>query len=102
MNNEDKMRLEYPADFIKSGVRGKYVSHYREGTNFVLVDIDLYKLFSRFRISLNRALHKFAEEQHVMYLKAVPRHSDRAILKQVDEWRIGWLIDLPGVNAQKN
>ncbi len=25
----------------------------------------------------------------------------RAMLKQVDGWWIGWLIDLPGVNAQE-
>jgi predicted RNase H-like HicB family nuclease len=25
----------------------------------------------------------------------------RAVIKQVDEWWIGWLIDLPGVNAQE-
>jgi len=25
----------------------------------------------------------------------------RAIIKQVDDWWIGWLIDLPGVNAQE-
>jgi hypothetical protein len=25
----------------------------------------------------------------------------RAVVKQVDEWWIGWLIDLPGVNAQE-
>ncbi len=25
----------------------------------------------------------------------------RAIAKRVDDWWIGWLIDLPGVNAQE-
>ena len=25
----------------------------------------------------------------------------RAVIKQVDDWWIGWLIDLPGVNAQE-
>ncbi|MBW2448911.1 MAG: type II toxin-antitoxin system HicB family antitoxin [Deltaproteobacteria bacterium] len=25
----------------------------------------------------------------------------RAILKEVDDWWIGWLVDLPGVNAQE-
>jgi predicted RNase H-like HicB family nuclease len=25
----------------------------------------------------------------------------RAMLKQVDGWWIGWLVDLPGVNAQE-
>jgi len=25
----------------------------------------------------------------------------RAIIKEVDHWWIGWLVDLPGVNAQE-
>jgi predicted RNase H-like HicB family nuclease len=25
----------------------------------------------------------------------------RAIIKEVDNWWIGWLVDLPGVNAQE-
>ena len=25
----------------------------------------------------------------------------RAVIKQVDDWWIGWLVDLPGVNAQE-
>lgn len=25
----------------------------------------------------------------------------RAITKQVDGWHIGWLVDIPGVNAQE-
>lgn len=25
----------------------------------------------------------------------------RAVMKKVDNWWIGWLIDLPGVNAQE-
>ena len=25
----------------------------------------------------------------------------RAIIQQIDKWWIGWLIDLPGVNAQE-
>ena len=25
----------------------------------------------------------------------------RAIIKEVDNWGIGWLVDLPGVNAQE-
>ena len=25
----------------------------------------------------------------------------RAIIKKVDDWRSGWLVDLPGVNAQE-
>ena len=25
----------------------------------------------------------------------------RAVIKKVDDWWIGWLVDLPGVNAQE-
>jgi hypothetical protein len=25
----------------------------------------------------------------------------RAVIKKVDDWWIGWLIDIPGVNAQE-
>ncbi|WP_156829901.1 hypothetical protein [Methylovulum miyakonense] len=44
MNNEDNLRLEYSLELIKSGVRGKYASRYKEGTSIVLVDPDLHKL----------------------------------------------------------
>ena len=64
MNNEDTLRSEYSADLIKSGVRGKYASRYREGTNIVLVDPDLHKLFPDSE-SVNRALRKFAEEHQM-------------------------------------
>ena len=65
MNNEDTLRPEYPADLIKSGVRGKYASRYWEGTNIVLVDPDLHKLFPDSE-SVNRALRKFAEEHQML------------------------------------
>lgn len=64
MNNEDTLRPEYPADLIKSGVRGKYANRYREGTNIVLVDPDLHKIFPDSE-SVNRALRKFADEHQM-------------------------------------
>ena len=64
MNNEDTLRPEYPADLIKSGVRGKYANRYREGTNIVLVDPDLHRLFPDSE-SVNRALRKFADEHQM-------------------------------------
>ena len=64
MNNDDTLRPEYPADLIKSGVRGKYANRYREGTNIVLVDPDLHRLFPDSE-SVNRALRKFAEEHRM-------------------------------------
>ena len=64
MNDEDTLRPEYSAELIKSGVRGKFASRYREGTNVVLVDPDLHKLFPTSE-AVNRALRKFAEEHHL-------------------------------------
>ena len=64
MNDEDTLRPEYPADLIKMGVRGKYANRYRQGTNIVLVDPDLHKIFPDSE-SVNRALRKFAEEHQM-------------------------------------
>ncbi|MDB9527575.1 hypothetical protein PN498_16375 [Oscillatoria sp. CS-180] len=58
------MRSEYPANLIKSGVRGKYVSRYREGTNVVVIDPDLHKIFPDSE-SVNRALRQYAEEHQI-------------------------------------
>jgi len=64
MNNKDTLRPEYSAELIKSGIRGKFASRYREGTNIVLVEPDLHKLFPNSE-AVNRALRKFAEEHHL-------------------------------------
>ena len=61
MSNEDTLRAEYPADLIKSGVRGKYASRYRKGTNVVVIDPDLHKIFPDSE-SVNWALRQYAEE----------------------------------------
>jgi hypothetical protein len=57
-NDKDTLRKEYPADLIKSGIRGKYTKSYREGTNIVLIDPDLHKLFPDSE-AVNRALRKY-------------------------------------------
>ncbi|MGD1929538.1 MAG: hypothetical protein ACFB12_11565 [Leptolyngbyaceae cyanobacterium] len=64
MSNEDTLRAEYPADLIKSGVRGKYASRYRKGTNVVVIDPDLHKIFPDSE-SVNRALRQYAEEHQI-------------------------------------
>jgi hypothetical protein len=58
-NDKDTMRDEYPEDLIKSGVRGKYTKSYREGTNIVLIDPDLHRLFPDSE-AVNRALREYA------------------------------------------
>ena len=57
-SDKDTLRDEYPEDLIKSGVRGKYTRSYREGTNVVLIDPDLHKLFPDSE-AVNRALREF-------------------------------------------
>ena len=64
MSNEDTLRPEYSADLIRSGVRGKYASRYREGTNIVVIEPDLHKLFPDSE-SVNRALRQYAEEHRI-------------------------------------
>ena len=64
MKNEDTLRSEYPADLIRSGERGKYANQYREGTNIVLIDPDLLKVFPNSE-AVNQALRKYAEEHHI-------------------------------------
>jgi hypothetical protein len=60
MNNEkDTLNNEYPEDLIRSGSRGKYAQRYREGTNVVLIDPDLHKLFPDSE-TVNRALREYA------------------------------------------
>jgi hypothetical protein len=57
-NDKDTLRKEYPADLIKSGIRGKYAKSYRESTNIVLIDPDLHKLFPDSE-AVNRALREY-------------------------------------------
>jgi hypothetical protein len=57
-NDKDTLRDEYPEELIRSGVRGKYTKRYREGTNIVLIDPDLHKLFPD-SDAVNRALREY-------------------------------------------
>ncbi len=57
-NDDDTLREEYTEELIKSGERGKYARRYREGTNVVLIDPDLHKLFPDSE-AVNRALREY-------------------------------------------
>ena len=57
-NDKDTLRDEYSEDLIKSGVRGKHTERFREGTNIVLIDPDLHKLFPDSE-AVNRALREY-------------------------------------------
>jgi hypothetical protein len=54
----DNMRDEYPAEPIRSGVRGKHAKRYREGTNVVRIDPDLHAIFPDSE-AVNRALRDY-------------------------------------------
>lgn len=61
-NDKDTLRDEYPEELIKSGVRGKYVKKYREGTNVVLIDPDLHRIFPD-SDAVNRALREYVSSK---------------------------------------
>jgi hypothetical protein len=61
-SDKDTLRDEYPENLIKSGVRGKYVKSYREGTNVVLLDPDLHELFPNSE-AVNRALRDYVAKK---------------------------------------
>lgn len=61
-SDKDTLRDEYPPELIKSGVRGKYAQRYREGTNVVVIDPDLHKLFPTSE-AVNRALRDYASKK---------------------------------------
>lgn len=65
MSINDEMRPEYPAELIKSGVRGKYAKQYREGTNVVPIDPELNKLFPNAE-AVNHALRQYAREHKML------------------------------------
>ena len=60
--DKDTLRDEYPEDLIRSGVCGKYAKRYREGTNIVLIDPDLHKLFPDSE-AVNHALREYASKK---------------------------------------
>lgn len=65
MSNEDTLRTEYPADLIRSGVRGKYTNRYKQRTNVVIIDPELHKLFPDSE-AVNYALRQYAQEHQMV------------------------------------
>ncbi|MDQ3774512.1 MAG: hypothetical protein M3461_09180 [Pseudomonadota bacterium] len=63
-DDTDDLRPEYPADLIRSGVRGKYARRFREDSNIVLIDPDLAKVFPNAK-AVNDALRQFLAEHPV-------------------------------------
>ncbi len=59
---EDEMRPEYDRAMLKNGVRGKYLAHYRSGTNLVLLDSDVAKVYPTAE-AVNDALRRLIQLQ---------------------------------------
>jgi hypothetical protein len=57
-SNKDQLRKEYSQELIKSGVRGKHAKRFREGTNLVMIEPDLHKIFPD-SDAVNRALRDY-------------------------------------------
>ena len=55
---DDEMRPEYD---LRGGVRGKYYERYQQGTNIVLLEPDLAKVF-RDSATVNEALRRYLLE----------------------------------------
>jgi hypothetical protein len=56
--NDDEMRAEYD---LRGGVRGKYYERYRAGTNIIVLDPDVAKIF-RDSETVNTTLRQFLTE----------------------------------------
>lgn len=52
---DDDLRPEYDLSRLKGGVRGKYASKYRQGTNLILLEPDVAEVFKD-NESVNEAL----------------------------------------------
>ena len=62
-SKDDDLRPEYPPELIKPGVRGKYAKQFQEeGTNLVLIDPDLHKIFPD-SDAVNRALRDYVQKR---------------------------------------
>ena len=57
-NQDDEMRPEYD---LRGGVRGKYYDRYKQGTNVVLLEPDLARVF-RDSATVNSALREYLSE----------------------------------------
>ena len=58
----DDLRPEYPAELIRSGIRGKYVERFKEGSNVVIIDPDLSDAFPNSE-AVNEALRDYLASQ---------------------------------------
>lgn len=67
---DDELRPEYDLSQLKGGVRGKYASKYKEGTNLILLSPDVAEVFKD-NESVNEALRLLMKIAGAKYTKAV-------------------------------
>jgi len=58
----DDLRPEYPAELVRSGIRGKYAKRFKEGSNVVVIDPDLSDAFPNSE-AVNEALRDYLASQ---------------------------------------
>ena len=58
----DEMRPEYTREDLKNGIRGKYLTQFRSGTNHILLDPDVAKAFPTAQ-AVNEALRRLMQSQ---------------------------------------
>ena len=58
----DDLRPEYPAELIRSGIRGKYAERLKESSNVVVIDPDLSDVFPNSE-AVNEALRDYLASQ---------------------------------------
>jgi hypothetical protein len=68
----DELRAEYRREDLGSGVRGKYLSAYRAGTNLVLLSPDVAQAFPT-EEAVNEALRSLIKVAHRSV--GLPKHS---------------------------
>ncbi|MCP4347841.1 MAG: hypothetical protein GY795_20250 [Desulfobacterales bacterium] len=66
---DDDLRPEYDLSQMKDGVRGKYASKYKEGTNLILLESDVAEVFKD-NESVNEALRLLIKIAGEKYKKA--------------------------------
>ena len=60
--DNDSLRPEYPAELIRTGIRGKYAKRFKEGSNIVVIDPDLSDAFPN-SDAVNEALRDYLASQ---------------------------------------
>lgn len=73
---EDDLRPEYDLkSLLKSGIRGKYAQRFQEGTNIVVLDPDVARVFSNSE-AVNEALRL------VIQLRKIPKTKQPGLLSR--------------------